>query len=117
MVVGQAHLQPARLVLGFGNHFESAFEGHRDQRGVFGDAGLAIDVGEEALHLGDTSAGGVRFAGEQRGERSPAQVIVGRADVGPSVLFFDNRDVSAVDGLRNYVGIGAGTRVHIGHGL
>ena len=31
-VVGQADLKPARVVLGLGNHFQSAFKGHGDQR-------------------------------------------------------------------------------------
>ena len=116
-VVGQAHLEPAGVLLGLGDHLESALKGHGDQGGVFGDAGLAVDVGKEALHLGDAPTGGIRFAGEQRGERGPAQVIVGRADVGPSVFLFQNADIGAVDGLRDHVGIGAGARVHVGHGL
>ncbi len=116
-VVGQAHLQPAASSSGSATTSSWVSNGTVISGRVFGDAGLAIDVGEQALHLRHAAAGGVGFAGEQGGERGPAQVIVGRADVGPSVLLFDNGDVGAVDGLRHDVGVGAGTRIHVGHGL
>ena len=80
-------------------------------------AGLAIDMREQALHLAHASARGIRFARQQRRQRRPTGVIVGRADVRPPVLLLDQVDIGPVNRLADHVGIGARVRIHIGHRL
>ena len=98
-VVGQAHLQPAVLRRRFGNGFQAGFKRHGEQRRVRGDAGFAIDMREQADHLRGAIGGGIGRPRPQQGKRCPASVIVGRANVGPTLALFQQRDVRAIDGL------------------
>ena len=53
----------------------------------------------------DTAASGIWFTGPERRKESPTGVIIGGADVRPSLFLFEQRDICPVNCLRDDVGL------------